>query len=351
MSVGRHVGCAARFAACLLLIVVTTPAARAQDGEARPTKAERVAARDAYDKGTKSFEKGNYLQALDSFVKANALIPSVQAMFWIAQAQDKLGHTDAAIEAYEAVTARADFTKLSADKAALVRERLALLKPPPPPVVEPAPPPPPPVTVLEPPPPPPVVAPPPPSYQVTAPPSPPREDDLLPRRNTVELGVMGGLLFVSDSHNLVAGGREQRSWEEPAWQIGARVAYFPAKVLGVEAEYAHGFGRTDRAGSLPGASAELNAVRGHVIGQLPLSRFVPFALLGAGLLHGTSKPTGSDADLLLEAGVGAKVMATKLLVPRVDFRLGLTQKDGGTLSDGVALHPEVLLGLALRLGQ
>jgi hypothetical protein len=352
MSVGRHVGCAARFAACLLLIVVTTPAARAQDGEARPSKAERVAARDAYDKGTKSFEKGDYLKALDSFVKANALIPSVQAMFWIAQAQDKLGHTDAAIEAYEAVTARADFTKLSADKAALVRERLAVLKPPPPPppVVEPAPAPPPPVAQPEPPPSPPVVEPAP-SYRVTEPPPPPREDGLLPKRNTVELGVMGGLLFVSDSHNLVAGGREHRSWEQRAWQIGARVAYFPAKVLGVEAEYTHGFGRTERAGRLPGGLAELNAVRGHVIGQLPLSRFVPFALLGAGLLHGTSKATGSDADLLLEAGVGAKVMATKLLVPRVDFRLGLTQKEGGTLSDGVALHPEVLLGLALRLGQ
>src|ERR1041384_5055915 len=139
MSIGRHVGSAARFAACLLLIVATR-GAHAQDADKGPTKAERVAARDAYDKGTKAFEKKDYAKALDSFVKANALISSVQAMYWIAQAQDKLGHTDAAIEAYEAVTARADFSKLSADKAAVVRDRLAALKPPPPaPVEEPAP--------------------------------------------------------------------------------------------------------------------------------------------------------------------------------------------------------------------
>jgi hypothetical protein len=174
---------------------------------------------------------------------------------------------------------------------------------------------------------------------------------MLPRRNTVELGVMGGALLVSDSNNLVEGGGTHRSFEQPTWQIGARAAFFPLKALGVEAEYTHGFGRAEKLDTSPSAAAEFNALRGHVIAQLPTSRFVPFALLGAGLLHGTSKPTGSDADLSLVAGFGAKVMATKLLVPRIDFRLGMTQKEGGTLADGVAVHPELLLGLALRLGQ
>ncbi|MDF3069244.1 MAG: hypothetical protein K0R38_4845 [Polyangiaceae bacterium] len=348
MSIARHVGSAARFAACLFLIVGTR-SAHAEDADKGPTKAERVAARDAYDKGTKSFEKRDYVKALDSFVKANALIPSVQAMYWIALAQDKLGRTEAAIEAYEAVTARADFSKLSEDKAAVVRERLAALKPPPPPVAEPEPLPAP----TEPAPaesPPPVFVPPPPVHHVSDPPAPPSYSRLLPRRHAVELGVMGGALLVSDSNNLVTGAGEHRSFELPVWQIGARVAYFPLKALGVEAEYAHGFGRAERLAASPSASADFNAVRGHVIGQLPTSRFVPFALLGAGILHGTSRPTGSDADLLLQAGIGAKVMATKLLVPRVDFRLGMTQKEGGTFTDGVAFHPEVLLGLALRLG-
>ncbi|RYZ07263.1 MAG: hypothetical protein EOO73_12930 [Myxococcales bacterium] len=348
MSIGRHVGSAARWAACLLLIVATR-GAHAQGADKGPTKSERVAARDAYDKGTKAFDKKDYLKALDSFVKANALIPSVQALYWIAQAQDKLGRTEAAVEAYEAITSRADFSKLSPDKAAVVRERLASLKPPPAPEPEPLPPPvaePPPA---EPPPPPPVLVPPPPVHHVSEPPSGPSNGRLLPRRHAVELGVMGGVLLVSDSNNLVSGGREQRSFELPVWQIGARVAYFPLKALGVEVEYAHGFSRAERLSTSPSAPADFNAVRGHVIGQLPSSRFVPFALLGAGILHGTSKPTGSDADLLLEAGLGAKVMATKLLAPRIDFRLGMTQKQGGTLADGLAFHPEVLLGLALRL--
>lgn len=354
MFIGRHVGSAARFAACLCLFVASSRPATAQEADAGPTKADRAAARDAYDKGTKSFQKGDYAKALDSFVKANALIPSVQAMFWIAQAQDRLGNAEAAKEAYEAIVARADFSKLSADKATLVRERLAALQPPPPPAPAPAPPPEPapipaPVEVEPSPPPPPTSPPPPAPYEPTSPPPPPTSR-LVPRPNTLELGVMGGVLLVSDSNNLVEGGRQQRAFELPAWQIGARVAYFPLAALGVEAEYTHGFARTEEVGVSPSESADFNALRGHVIGQLPLSRFVPFALVGAGILHGTSRPTGADADLLLQAGVGAKVLATKRLVPRVDFRLGMTQKDGGKLTDGVAFHPEVLLGLALRLG-
>src|SRR4051794_9512968 len=127
MSIARPVGLAASVAVWLLVATVSG-SALAQDAGKSPSKAERAAARDAYDKGTASFEHGDYVTALDSFVKANALIPSVQAMYWIAQAQDKLGHTDAAIEAYEAITARADFTNLSPDKKTPVNERLAALK-------------------------------------------------------------------------------------------------------------------------------------------------------------------------------------------------------------------------------
>lgn len=349
MSIARHVAPAARFAASLLLLTAISAKVHAQGAEQGPTKAERAAAREAYDKGTRAFDKHDYAAALDSFVKANALIPSVQALYWIAQSQDKLGRTDAAIEAYEAITSRADFSKLSDDKAATVRERLAALKPPPPPAPEPVPEPE--LRAPDPVPPPAAELPPPPPPVVTEPPALPSDDAYRPRRNTAEVGVMGGALFVSDSNNLVQGGREQRSFELPAWQVGVRAAYFPLSFLGAEAEWAHGFGSTEKLSDSPSRSAEFNAVRGHLIGQLPTSRFVPFALLGAGILHGTSKPTGSDSDLLLEAGLGAKVMATELLVPRVDFRLGMTQRQGGKFSDGVALHPEVLLGLAFLLGR
>ncbi len=353
MSIARHVVRAAGFAACLLLGATVAPLARAQGSESGPTKAERAAARDAYDKGTTSFQKGDYAKALDSFVKANALIPSVQALYWIAQAQDKLGRTEAAIEAYEAITARADFSKLSEDKASVVRERLAALKPTPPAAPAPTPeapleaePPAPPVTAD--------AGPPATSAPafVTSPPAL-LDDDAEPRpaRNTAELGVMGGALFVSDSNNLVQGGYQQRPFESPVWELGVRAAFFPARAFGVEAEWAHGFGATESSFDTPSKSAAFNALRGHVIGQLPWSRFVPFALLGAGILHETSKPTGSDSDFALQAGVGAKVFATKLIVPRVDFRLSATQKRGGGFGDGITLHPEVLVGLSFVLGR
>lgn len=366
MSIARHVGLAAPVAVWLLVAAAAPSVASAQAAEKGPTKAERASARDAYDKGTASFERGDYVAALDSFVKANALIPSVQALYWIAQAQDKLGRVDAAIEAYETITARADFSKLSEDKAAVVRARLAALKAPPAPPVAPAPAPPPDVA---PPPEPPAEEPVP---VATMPPPvvnepPPLDDpkDLRPKKNTAELGVMGGVLFVSDSNNLVAGGRVRQEFKIPTLQLGARAAFFPVSVFGIEAEWAHGIGQTGSSDADPIAkpsapsstprdidknTPQFDAVRGHLIGQLPTSRVVPFGLLGAGLLRVHSKQTGKDTDFLLQAGVGVKVMATKLLVPRLDARLNLTQKDGGGFADGVAVHPELLLGLSFRLG-
>jgi hypothetical protein len=363
MSIARHVRYAAPVAVWLLALAAGPGNALAQTSEKAPSKADRTAARDAYDKGTASFEHGDYVTALDSFVKANALIPSVQAMYWIAQAQDKLGRTEAAVEAYEAITARADFNKLSEDKATTVRARLAALKAPPAPPSDAAPAPPPsdaPPTDAPPPQdPPPFSAPP--APPPSEPPPAPTGDDLLPKKNTAELGVMGGVLFVSDSNNFKAGGKEHATFD-PAYQVGVRAAFFPVKVFGIEAEYAHGFSQYDFSPRMCGpadfctepppnsGSANFDVVRGHLIGQLPTSRFIPFALLGGGFMHESSDATGADGDFSLVAGVGAKVMATKLLVPRLDVRLNMSQKEGGKFTDGIALHPEILLGLSFRLG-
>jgi hypothetical protein len=353
MSIVRLPCLAAGLAGWLCVSLAAPPTARAQDAQT-PTKQERQAAREAYDKGTKAFEKGDFVTALDSFVKANALIPSVQAMFWIARAQDSAGKVDAAIEAYEAVSARADYeTKLSEDKKATVRERLAALKaqktpptPPAPPLAAEPPPAAPPAPAAEPPPaPPPVV-------QVTAlEPLPPamhdEEADYLPKRNLGELGLMGGALFVSNANNLAAPGKSPSDYDMPVWQVGARAAFFPEKVFGIEAEYAHGFG------AVKGDSdrANFDVVRGHLLGQLPGSRAVPFVLLGGGIIRSKSDLAGSDTDFLLDAGVGLKVMATKIVVPRLDARLGLTQKKGGGFADGLAAHPELLLGVSFVLGR
>lgn len=352
MSIGRHVGLAASLAIWSVLSTGNPRVAHAQAVEAKgPSKAERATAREAYDKGTAAFEKGDYVTALDSFVKANALIPSVQAMYWIAQAQDRLGRTDAAVEAYEAITARADFSKLSEDKATTVRERLAALKPPPsPPPAEPPPvaTEPTPAPVVE----PPAAEPAPAPQPISEPPPPPSTSaDLLPKRNTAEVGVMGGALWVSPDHNLVAPGKAQREFDVPAWQVGVRAAFFPERIFGVEADWTHGFGQVNETDSGGGGSASFDMVRGHLIGQLPTSRVVPFALLGGGVMRGSSDEMGADTDFVLDCGVGLKVMATKLLVPRLDIRAGITQRDGGGFADGVAVHPEVQLGLSFTLGR
>lgn len=358
MSIARLPGWAGLLAATLAIAVVPDHA-RAQSAAGGASKAERAAARDAYDKGTRAFERGDYVAALDHFVKANALIPSVQAMYWIARSQDKAGKVEAAIEAYDAVLARADFAKLSEDKRNTTRERLSELKAqqvpapvPPPPVVlpsEPAPPEPPPVAEPAPPPPAPAPAP---VVETPAEPLPlplPHRDDgdLLPKRNLGELGVMGGVLFIAKSNNLAAAGKAPSRYDKPVWQVGARAAFFPDKFLGIEVDYAHGFGKVkDDAGG-----ANFDLLRGHLIGQLPSSRAVPFVLLGAGMLRAKSDASGADTDFMFDAGLGLKVMATKLLVPRLDARLGISQKRGGGFADGVVFHPEVLLGMSFVLGR
>jgi hypothetical protein len=352
MSIARPLRLTAPLAVCLLVAATATGSASAQAPGKGPGKAERAAARDAYDKGTASFEHGDYVTALDSFVKANALIPSVQALYWIAQAQDKLAHTEAAIEAYEAITARGDFGKLSEDKQATVNSRLAALKTPPappaaappaelPPASEPPPAEPPPAGASMPPP------------AVSEPPPQAADDDVLPKRNTAELGLLAGVMFISNANNLQAFGKPHTTFG-PAFQLGARAAFFPVKVFGVEAEYAHGFGHCDcndgNTGPKLSNSARFDVLRGHLIGQLPTSRLIPFALLGGGLLHAHSERGGADNDFAFEAGVGLKVMATRLLVPRVDARLNMTQRRNGGFTDGVAFNAEILAGLSFRLG-
>jgi hypothetical protein len=349
MSLPR-LACLAVGLAGFLAATGTAPAdAHAQSTVKTPSKADRAAAREAYDKGTQAFDKGDYVTALDHFVKANAIIPSVQAMFWIARAQDQAGKTDAAIEAYDAVLARADFSSLSEDKQTTIKERHAALKKqkePPPPAAEPPAAEPPPESLPPEPAPPPVVE----TTPMEPMPLPIVHDDsadILPQRNTAELGIMGGALFVAGSNNLAVGSREPSEYDIPVWQVGARAAFFPEKVFGVEAEYAHGFGKVKG----DDGGANFDVVRGNLIGQLPSSRAVPFALLGGGMLRAKSDASGRDIDFMFQAGVGLKVMATKILVPRIDARVGVTQKQGGGFTDGVVFHPEVLLGLSFVLGR
>jgi hypothetical protein len=54
---------------------------------------------------------------------------------------------------------------------------------------------------------------------------------------------------------------------------------------------------------------------------------------------------------MLVAGIGAKVAVTKVFTPRLDLHLDMTQKKGGGFSEGIAVHPEILLGIDFTLGR
>ncbi len=338
-----------------LVAVLAAPRVAQAQQEQAAGKSERNAARDSYNKGTAAYESGDYVAALDAFVQANALIPSAQALFWIARCQDQLGKKEAAIEAYDQLIGRADFAKLSADKQATSRERLAALKANPaaapaaavavaaapatqaPPPVAPPPAEPPPVAAPAP------AAAPPPAAPVS------REEQFLPTENLVEIGLMGGLMWLSKEHNLAEDGKEPHKVQHPVWEGGVRVGYFPSRCWGIEAEWTHGVGTIDQHAAKDSGEDErkvkADLLRAHVVGQLPNYFIVPFAQLGTGFMHAQSDLDGSDTDLLFDVGVGAKVMAHEFLVPRIDLRMNFTQAKGGGMTDGIAASPELLIGL------
>lgn len=339
---------------CWLVLATASSSALAQDKA--PDKAQRAAAREAYDAGTRAFEKGDYVSALDNYVKANGIIPTPQALYWIARSYDKLGRTQEAIDAYSTLLSSPNVSSIGEEKLAMANERLAALRPQPEPAPEPAPAPEPEIDPAP-------TEPPPPALVEPAPAEPPppvpsrRDDDpLKPQNNLAELGLFTGPLFVSPHHNLRDNSLPRSEYETLSWLFGLRAAYFPVKVAGIEAEWAHGWGHAKEP-SDPSVefarsnSARFDAFRGHLIGQLATSRFVPFALLGAGILRANSARMGGDIDFLLEAGVGAKFAVTELVTPRLDLRVGMTQKDGGGFTDGIAFHPEATLGLSFTLGR
>ncbi len=190
----------------------------------------------------------------------------------------------------------------------------------------------------------------------SAPVKEPPKDDLSPKDRQIEIGLLTGPLLISGAHNLEEERFPHRKYSNPAWLLGLRAAYFMTKNGGLEVEYAHGWGSVAGSASTTlagasGAGAQFNTFRGHLIAQLSGSRFVPFLLLGAGVLQASSDRLGTDGDFLLEGGLGAKLALNKFFLLRLDGRLEATQKEGGVFSDGIAIHGEVLLGGSFMLNR
>ncbi|MCA9649293.1 MAG: OmpA family protein [Myxococcales bacterium] len=170
-----------------------------------------------------------------------------------------------------------------------------------------------------------------------------------PARNLAELGVFGGVLRVSDEHDLYDPITRP---QDPLWQagpdVGLRAAFFPLKPLGVEAEFS---ANPTRVRTQTNDFAFVYGFRGHVILQMPLYRIVPFLLGGYGLMGVRSNilVLGNDVDPAFHYGAGVKMYVTKRLVARVEGRqivsAAATQVDSGTF------HYQFLAGVSLVLGR
>lgn len=93
-----------------------------------PDKKTADAARKAFADGQKAYGAGDYAAAQTGFQKANDLIPSPQASYWIAKSIDGQNKTTEAIAAYEALLADPDVSKIGDEKSADAKSRLEALK-------------------------------------------------------------------------------------------------------------------------------------------------------------------------------------------------------------------------------
>jgi len=167
----------------------------------------------------------------------------------------------------------------------------------------------------------------------------------LPEGNLWELGILGGLMFPSSSHQLFDADRGtgvQRPFNT-AGELGVRAAYYPFAFLGVEAELAV-MPTSVQADPGDGTSGGLWAARGHIIGQYPGWSVTPFALIGFGALGASSDVMGNDVDDAFHFGGGVKVPIDEHLTVRLDIRDTVHRQVNS--SSGTGTHsPEILLGV------
>lgn len=104
----------------------------AQAGPKKPAKAaagdKKMEARDAYRAGEKAYQAGDYTAAYEGFKKANDLIPSPVAQFWMAMAKSYGSDVSAGIDALETVLMSPDAEKLGDEKLNMATARMKELK-------------------------------------------------------------------------------------------------------------------------------------------------------------------------------------------------------------------------------
>ncbi len=165
----------------------------------------------------------------------------------------------------------------------------------------------------------------------------------VPTGKRFEIGLFTGLVFPSSDHNFKVP-ESQHQGINAAPELGFRIGLYPLKYVGAEAEAMVAFGSTaDKIQAYPWAG------RASLVAQAPVSRLVPFALVGIGRMGVVSNRLGNDGDPAIHFGLGVKAAVNPMASVRVEIRDNMTQKHDA--ADGTMAHsPEFLLGMSLTLG-
>lgn len=163
-----------------------------------------------------------------------------------------------------------------------------------------------------------------------------------PARAEFEAGLFAGYRRFAETNRL---GRFDRDPPEtgyiPAPALGARFAWLPLRYLGGELQVAAlpTGTKNDR------TSATISDLRAHVIGTLPVGRFRPFALLGAGVavvVPADPLYLRRDTDLQLHGGCGARFDVTPLWGVRAEGQVYAVPR---TDAAGAAFDVAVIVGI------
>jgi outer membrane protein OmpA-like peptidoglycan-associated protein len=184
-----------------------------------------------------------------------------------------------------------------------------------------------------------------------------------PEKGMGEVGLYGGLYFMSPSHELFGPDRDLplQGWKPLRLvnpDLGVRAGYYPIKWFGIEMEggvipLKVDEGDSDFPAGASGGNGMGFTVRGSLVGQLAKWSVTPFALIGAGAMGVSSDRgvLGSDTDPALHYGLGAKFFLNRYVMLRLDFRNVVSY---GVDVDNVfndAGNLELLLGLSVTLGR
>lgn len=116
-------------AGALTQVVAPAPALAQGEPAAKPDKKTIDEARKAYGEGEKAYGKGDFASAYLGYKKANELIPSPNALYWMAMSLDKQGDRPAeALAAFEDFLKHPNHAKLGDDKVAGAKERVSALQ-------------------------------------------------------------------------------------------------------------------------------------------------------------------------------------------------------------------------------